>query len=419
MANFTPFKWWVGNLAIPPKAWPKLVDHYEQTVAIFNKIPFPRPGDTDLFIRCARGIPLWKKMSLWQQELFISDYFPREDRRIQADMAFSYVVSLDGIIQCMIHRIEEKAKEIARHQKTMKLIGLSISFMLAPIAGLAGLTSVVSDATQLLVETYTGKGLTSEQSTLVTAGVAVASADPAALEKLLTAGISALVQNFGQGLDPAVQNVINTAVPKVVTAAVQDQVAGILGTSSTSGALDFTSLYGLGSAAAAIAIKLFAQMIVASGAKSVKAFENVLMDIENLPSLMVPFMTWAINVLLLDQLFNLAAQQAGQEGGGAGTVTPGGATTTPGGTTTGPTGGAGPVPTGGVTTDGSAPIQDLNMSRDIVDPLVSRAESQGVEVPRDATKSYAPVIASSDALPTAAGVGVVGILALAAAGVFG
>jgi len=415
MANFTPFKWWVGNLAIPPKAWPKLVDNYEQTVGIFNKIPFPRPGDTDLFIRCARGIPLWKKMSMWSQELFVSDYFPRESRRIEADMAFSYVVSLDGIIQCMIHRIEEKAKEIARHQKTMKLIGLGVSFMLAPIAGLAGLTSVVSDATQLLVETYTGKGLSSEQSTLVTAGVAVASADPAALEKLISAGISALVSNFGQGLSTTEQSIINAAVPKVVTAAVQDQVAGILGTSSTSGALDFASLYGLGSAAAAIAIKLFATMIVNSGAKSVKAFENVLMDIENLPALMVPFVTWAINVLLLDQLFNMAAQQAGQEGGAGTTGTAPATGTTPGGTAIPPTG---VVPTGGAIAPGDRPIQDLDMSRDIVDPMVSRAESQGVQVPRDATRSYPPVISSSDTLPTAAGIGVVGILALAAAGVF-
>lgn len=415
-AHLSPFKWWVGNLAIPPKAWPKLVDNYEQTVGIFNKIPFPRPGNTDLFIRCARGIPLWKKMSLWQQELFISDYFPREDRRIQADMAFSYVVSLDGIIQCMIHRIEEKARDIARHQKTMKLIGLGVSFMLAPIAGLAGLTSVVSDATQLLVETYTGKGLSSEQSTLVTAGVAVASADPAALEKLIAAGISALTKSFGDGLSPAEQQIINTAAPKVVTAAVQDQVTGILGTSSSSGALDFASLYGLGSAAAAIAIKLFANMIVNSGAKSVEAFNKVLMDIENLPALMVPFVTWAINVLLLDQLFNMAAQQAGQDMGG-GTATGGTPTggTTPGGGTV-PTGGT--PPTGIQLPEGGTPIQDLNMSRDTVDPMVSRAESQGVPVPADATRSYAPVTATSDTLPTAAGIGVVGILALAAAGVF-
>lgn len=428
-AQFNTYKWWIGNLAVPPKAWPKMMDNYEQLLGVFNKIPFPRPGNTDLFIRCARGIPLWKMMNVARQELYLSDYFPRENRRIEADMAFSYVVSLNGIIECMIKKIEEKAREIQKHQMTMKMIGLGITFMLAPIAGLAGFTSVLSDATQLLVEKFTGKGLSTEQSTLVTAGVAVASADPAALEKLLAAGITALTQQFGDGMNPALQNAINTAVPKVVTAAVQDQVAGILGTSSTSGALDFASLTSLGSAAAAIAIKLFANMIVASGAKSVKAFENLLMDIENLPALLVPFVTWAINVLLLDQLFNLAAQQAGQDMGtapGGGNAPVGGAApgttpgttpgTAPGGTTTGPTGGAS-VPTG--VAPGDRPIQDLNMSRDIVDPMVGRAESQGVEVPRDATRSYAPVIASSDPLATAAGVGVVGILALAVAGVFG
>lgn len=348
------FRYWVADLAVYPKLWPTLIKNFKQWRAVFNAIPFPKPGGTDLFIRCARGIPVWKKMPPLSPKFFVSSYFPREDRKIEADMAFSYLVGLQPIYLCMEWKIKLKIKEMERSAKTWRTLGLITSFMLAPLAGQAAPTLIITDLATYTYGEITGEPIPGELQTIATAGVSLAAANPAALEEILQSGMQLIVNEYGENWDPIVQKLIEDGVPKVAQAAVADQVAGILGSpATTSGALDFVSLQSLGSVAAATAVKLVSNMIVAQGVKGVDAFKRLLLDVQNMDALVLPFMIWCINVLLLDRLFDAAAQDAAAETG---------------------------------TTD------DFNFQDDIIDPAVEGAEAQGAEIPSSATKTRAPVI---------------------------
>jgi hypothetical protein len=406
------FSWWVGDFSIPPKDWPALVRNFEQTKRIYDTVPFPKlPEAEDLWYRCARGIPLWKGMGVANPKLYTSDYFPREDRKIEADMAAQFMINIPATVACLEHKIKQKAKEIERSAKTWRILGLVSTVMLAPLAAGASMTVIVTEVADYAYQSITGKVVPGAVSAVATGGVSIASAGLSAdaIEQLVTAGLQLLMQQYGENLDPILAKVISGATPKVASAAVTDLLAGTTTVSDTaaSGAGDFLSLSTIGSAAAAMAVKMVGNMISATGVRNVEDFKKTILGLNDLPTLMIPFIVWAINVLFLDQLFDAAAEMAEQEGG---TVPPGSApppATTPPGTT----------PPAGV------PIGDLDMGTDVVDPLVDEAEADGVDVPYASTQTRDPVISTGPSTGTilvAGGIGVGAIVAaLALGGVFG
>jgi len=391
------------DFSIPPKDWPRLIKNLDQAAKVFNSIPFPRlPGAEDLWIRCARGIPLWNGMSVANPKLYVSDYFPREDRKIEVDMATQYLINIPAIGRCIEHRIKQKAKDIERSARAWRLMGLATTFMLAPIAGGSAPSLIVTELAEFGYQMATGNVVPGAVSAVATGGVSLASAGLSAdaLEKLIAGGLQLLMEQYGEDLDPRVQKAITAAAPKAVSAGVTDLMSGTTTVSSTpqSGAADFISLQGLGSAAAAMAVKFVANTISATGVRGVGDFKKLLLGLQDLPVLMTPFIIWAIKTLLLDKLFEAAAQMAEQEQQAAGAPPP---------------------------APGDRPVGDLDMGGDVIDPLVERAEGEGVDVPSSATESREPVLDATAPPSTAgilatAGIGAGALVAaLFAGGVFG
>jgi hypothetical protein len=456
-ANWATFTWWVGVRAIKPKQWPDLIKNLKQTSAVFNSIPFPiLPGAAeDYFVRCARGIPIWKGMSVGDPFLYVSDYFPRDSRQIEVDMALQYLTNVPAIGRCIVHKLKQKSKEIERSAKAFNMMALASVVMLAPIAGTAAPSLIVTEVAQFAYSAIKDEPVTQGVDAVVTAGVGVAALDPDAWGKLIAAGITLVVDQYGDDLDPTTKQVINAILPKVVEAGVSDLVGGTttVGTGAGSGAADFISLQGIGSAAAAVAVRFIANTIRAHGVRGVGAFQDAILGLANMDKLVVPFMVWAIKVLLLDAIFEAAAQLAEAEDA-AGVPLPEGVTpVTPDGTpiTDGaPVGDGVPVddgiPVGDVVTPGvpvgdgvtpgvpedsvsdtggqGAPIGDLNGTTDIIDPMIEDAEAGGVEVPSEATATRQPILEATAPISTETALATAGIgagalvLALVLGGVF-
>jgi hypothetical protein len=392
MAHWTFFKWWVSDEGIQPKEWPVLVKNYEQLIKMFDSIPFPKmPEAEDLWVRCARGVPIWKGHSVADPRLYVSDYFPREDYQIEVDMAFEYLTNVPATVACMVDKLAAHARKLAKRATTFKMLGVMALVMLAPLSGGASMALLATEAGELTYSQITDRPTPGTVSTLVTGGVSLASSNPDALGNLISAGLSALMENLGEGLDPIVKQIIAGALPMVVKAAVGDVLSGstTVTASSVSGAADFISLASLGSAAAGMAIKLVSNLITAQGVRGVKDFKKTVLGMQDLHTLMIPFALWAINVLFLDKLFEYAAQQAALEQGVADDGT------------------APELPPGDV------PIGDLNTEQHVVDPLLNDAVSQGVEVPPTAIAQRPPVLEASPPLSTAGSVAGLGGAALA------
>ena len=419
--HWDTFSWWIGDFSIAPKDWPKLIANFEQTTRIYNTIPFPKlPEAEDLWYRCARGIPIWKGMGIANPRFYVSDYFPREDRKIEADFAAQFMINVPATVACLEHKIKQKAKEIARSAKAWRMMGLVSVVMLAPLAAGASMSLIVTELADFAYQSITGNVVPGAVSAIATGGVSIAAAGLSsdAIEQLVTAGLTLLMQQYGEDLDPIVQKIISGATPKIASAAVTDLAAGTTTVSDTaaSGAGDFISLSTIGSAAAAMAVKMVGNMISATGVRSVDDFKKTILGLNTLPTLMVPFIVWAINVLLLDKLFDQAAAMGGEPAEG-GTVPPAPGTTPPAPGTVPPPPGTVPPATG------DAPVGDLDMGTDVIDPLVDQAESEGVEVPYSSTEIRDPVLSSGPSAGTllAAGGITAGaiVAALAIGGVFG
>lgn len=302
------YSYWIGVLDIPPGDWPTMLDRFEQALAIFSKIPFP-PIE-DYFVRCARGIPLYKGYSFGNPKLYsptFSDYFPREDYRIEADMAYAYLVNFGAILQCIEHKIQQKIKEIRRSAKAWRTMGLIATIVLAPLAGGAAPTLMATEIGSYMYESITQRESPEEIKAVVTSGVAIASSNPEALETLIREGMNLLLADATADLDPIVQQIVNAAVPKIAAAGVSDALnLGVGG--GAGGAMDVTSLQAIGSAAVAVGIQLVGNMITAQGAEGLEGLERAVLGLQNLETLMVPFVAWAIETLLLGALFDAAAQ---------------------------------------------------------------------------------------------------------------
>lgn len=439
-ANWPTFSWWLGIRAIKPKQWPDLIKNLKQTSEVFNSIPFPiLPGAAeDYFLRCARGIPIWKGMAVSSPYLYVSDYFPRDSRQIEVDMALQYLTNVPAIGKCIMHKLKQKAKEIERSRKAFGMMALASTFMLAPLAGSAAPTLLVTEVAQFGYSAITDEPVTGDVEAIATAGVGVAALDPNAWGKVISAGLNLILDNYGEDLDPTTRQVASAILPKVAEAGVSDLIGGTTtaSTGAESGAADFISLQSIGSAAAAMAVKFIANSIRAHGVRGVEAFKDAVLGLANMDKLVVPFMVWAIKVLMMDAIFEAAAQMAEAEDA-AGVPLPDGVTpVTPDGTpiTDGvpvgdgiPGDGVTPgVPGDGVSDTGGqgAPIGDLNGTTDIIDPMIEDAEAGGVEVPPDATATRQPILEATAPISTGTALATAGIgagalvLALVLGGVF-
>jgi hypothetical protein len=319
---------WAGELSwaftdrgIPPRDWPALLDNYERALAIFDEIPFPSIQETDWFRRCAFGTPVWKSkdgtpLSLANFKIYSptwSDFFPRTDRAIRTELAARYLINIATIVDCIDHKFHKRLREVTRSAKALSTMGLTVAFLLGPIAGATGIGNAI---TELATYGYANLGVQSPEAqaggNVLSSGVL--SGSQPGIDLLVAAGLTAIVARLARDADPRVGAAAQQAVPAAVSAVAGDASAGAL----ASGASDFVSLQGAGSAGVTFAIRLLVGSIRAVGAKSIEEFKDIALGMKELPNDVAAFMLWCADQLLIDALYQAAEEDLAQEDVAAG-----------------------------------------------------------------------------------------------------
>ncbi len=408
----------MGDQSIPAADWPALLDRLNQVTAIFDGIPFP-PVD-DYFIRCARGIPINKGMSIanprFYTDTFNQDYWPRPDWRIEADMAIQYMDNIEAIVNCIEHKIASKVREIEGSVRAWRLMSLATTFVLAPLAAGAAPTLLATEAAEFGYQAVTGSRAGTEVGVVVTSGVSVIQADPSALEGLIQLGLERILSEKIEGLNPVTQQIIMAAIPALAAAAATDVLTGVFpNVMAATTAATASTLANVSSSVMSVAIGLLGDVIEAEGATGVETLQSAVFGLQNMDATMVPFTVWVWDTILLAYIFDAATQMMEDEIPMDGEIPPDGDVPPD---VDLPTNGddlpdGSPIDDlpsdGGVTPDGQTPIGDFDVEDDIVDPLVERAEDAGIEVSRPGGNTLA-----------IAGAGVGGLVLIGLAlGVFG
>ena len=307
--------WAIADPEILPRDWPALVPNYEQALAIFDEIPFPAISDTEWFRRCAFGTPVWRgkdgaPLSLANFRIYaprLSDFFPRSDRAIRTELAARYLLNIATIVDCIDHKLGKRLREVTRMARTMSTIGLSVAFMLGPIAGATGIGNSIVE-----LATYAYRNLGVQSPEVQAGGNALAdgvlSGSQPGIDLAISAGLSAIVARLARDADPRVAGAAQQAIPTAVNA-----IAGVAGSGVlASGASDYATLATAGSAALVFAIRLLVGSIHAVGARSVEEFKDIALGMKDLPNDVVAFALWCTDQLLLDALYRAAEEQVAQ-----------------------------------------------------------------------------------------------------------
>lgn len=396
--------WGVIDLGIPPTDWPDIVRWYDQAMKLFDEIPLP-PGEPTrkLFRNCMRALPIYDGMALLNIRLYsktFSRYFPREDYKIRAEMAASYLLNIHMIFECMIRKLEAKARAMKRHLRNLAMIRLATALVFAPLSGGASLTLLATEASQALIGQY-GLPHGGDLQGVVAGAAKNASAGATAIGAgLLAAGAAMMLEEITRDANPIVQTLAKTLGPKVAEAAAKDILAGVVqeGTSSGAGLL---SAAGFGTAGAALAIQFMLSMITATGATNARRFIKDAAGVQDfiiecavpeegvICEELAPFVLWSIEAMMLGAFFDKIMLEANLEE----SDTPGAGTAE----------GAG----SGVT------------QTEVIEPSAQILEQSGVSVPSNATRPGGATISPGTGILAAAGVGGGALLALFLVGAFG
>lgn len=352
------FRWWIGDLEIPPKDWPDLVKNFNQTWNIFAQIPFPRwPGIEKLFSMCARAVPIGQGKhnelySVVTPRIYVktfSDYFPRTDKQISKDMAAAYMMGLQPILLCMQHRIERKIEETKRSLKTLAIISYCVMLVNLPLllgAGAAGFAAIATETWDFIKLTTGNQTLGFGVSSAFVAAAAL-TGDP----QIIVKALEPIIRDVLKDVDPLAAQAITAIYPQVVSLAMS-AVGSIAGTSAAAGsnlvvngASSFIDLTSVGVAIAVMAVKALAAIPKMYAAKKMEALGDALAGAESAAKDMLafvageevspefkPFLMWVVEALgivdLMDQAIDdflnqfQQALQAGGDQGGSVTVVP-------------------------------------------------------------------------------------------------
>lgn len=318
---------WAGELSwaftdpgIPPADWPALLGNYEQALAIFDEIPFPSVEGTEWFKRCAFGTPVWRAkdgtpLALANFRIYSptwSDFFPRTDRAIRTELAARYLLNTATIVDCIDHKFQKRLREVTRSARALSTMGLSVAFLLGPIAGATGIGNAI---TELATYGYANLGVQGRE--LQAGGNALAdgvlSGGQPGIDLAVAAGLAAIVARLARDADPRVSAAAQQAVPTAVNAVVGDAGSGTL----ASGASDFLSLQAAASAGVTFAIRLLVGSMKAMAARSAEEFKDIALGMRDLPNDVVAFMLWCMDQLLIDALYRAAEEELAREEGAA------------------------------------------------------------------------------------------------------
>lgn len=328
LAKYWPdLSWAVCDLGIPPTDFPALVKNYDQVMTIFNAIPWPSDGKIrDLFIRCARGIPVYLGHPIVDFRLYAptySDYFPREDYKIRAELAAAYLLNIHIIFQCMIEKAIAAAEKMKKHLNTLSALRLAAAFVFAPLTGGAMLTTLITETGLFVASQYQNNQIVGDVKGVV-AGAAknIGLGGAAVGAGLFAAGAALLIPELVKDSDPVVQKVASMFGPKVAEAAAKDVLDGVLPQGTVSGE-GLISVQGLGTAGATLAVEAMLSLITLKGIRDAKAFSKTVTGVQDfilrcgtpdpdghMCADIMPFVLWCVEAMMLDKFFDYVAQQA-------------------------------------------------------------------------------------------------------------
>lgn len=354
---WSDLSWAITDLGIPPTDWPDLVKWYDQTMTIFEAIPWPSTDKVRaLFKRCAVGLPLYNGEGINAFRLYsktYSDYFPREDYKIRADMAASYLLNVGLIFECMIQKEINAAKKMQKHLHNLAGIRLAAAIIFAPLTGAAAPGLLITEAGQAALSIWGHQGQGDVQGIIAGLGKNVSGGVAAVGAGLFAAGVAMFLPQIVKGADPAVQKVVEMFGPQVAEAAAKDVIEAVIPNGTIEGA-GLLSAQGLGTAGAALAVEAMLSLITLKGVKDAKAFAKDVAKVGDfiagcatpdeegqICGEMVPFVLWCIQAMFLDKFFDHVADQAG--------------------------------------------IPDVNMNSQVIKPAAQTLEGDGVQVPPQTT----------------------------------
>jgi hypothetical protein len=132
-ANWEMYQPWLQNMEVLPEEWPELVTNVEQMVGIWNAVPWPTASLKDLFVRCARGLPLYNGMRYVDQNLYLNRYskfWPKTDEEIRRYIATAALQGIPAIYACMQHKINKKIRNEEHKMKKWAVIAMAAGMLL-------------------------------------------------------------------------------------------------------------------------------------------------------------------------------------------------------------------------------------------------------------------------------------------------
>lgn len=328
--------WGLMDFAIPPIEWPVLLEGRSVMLGIVDEVPWPDVGGSNVFQRCAMGLPIWR--SLDGQELFtpesfrlfapsFSDYWPRSEKQIRQDLAFRWLMAVisdlfggagdlgPGIVTCVIKKMAEKAKDVQRSRKAWGMIGAVAGICLSPLMGPAIFGTMITNVAEIVQLAYQVPPSTEPIAESVAYTTLVLGGEPNAQSYLTDSLTKALSTLLPPDMNSIVREIFLKGAPKVAEIAIQQFGLGTPGAElATQGAFSIGQLLNLGSIVQGVlgqAVTLLVNSIKGIGAKKLSHYYDQVMDLQNLPAKMVPFLLWIQKTLMLDVVFEGAAQQAG------------------------------------------------------------------------------------------------------------
>ena len=313
-------------------------------------------------------------------DTFNGNYWPREDWAVELDMAIQYKLNSPAILNCIIHKISAKARDVERSAKAWRMISLASTFILAPFAAGATPTLLATEAAEFGYQAVTGRAAGTEAGVVVTSGVGVLQMDPGALAPVIQLGLERLIAEYIEDFDPRVQQVIMAGLSELASAAAADVVSGIYPSAIASGTMNVPALASAGSTVMAVGIQLLANVIEMQGVRGIESLQDISFDFQQLmddPLQLLPFEVWVAETLLTGGIYDLATQlEAGeltleeiQDIISGERPLPEGADETP------PAEGDDQTPPPDL--DDETPLTDFDMEEDIWDPLIEDAEARG------------------------------------------
>jgi hypothetical protein len=262
------YVWMILDLGVPAREFDLLVERYTRVQTILANVAWPI--DLPYFRRCAQGMPITlgkdgQPLTIANWRLCsptFSDYFPRDDKQIMQDLGLLWLANLGPIFQCVVKKVIAAQKEAKETAKTWKFVSAIIPILILPSPAL-----IVTTVTDLVAYTF------------------FENIDPKLLQAILLA----------EGI-----------------------VIGMLGGGVTIPATD------LSTKAFDAILKLTQQMIESEGlqavveaakdAEKLQIMVNSVTGLDQIPPILIPFVTWCLRVGVLDVLMaQLLSALSGQE----------------------------------------------------------------------------------------------------------